>query len=96
MVLTVDGQTYHVDLSSISARLTNAKDAARRFYSVSPSGYGIHWPEIDEDLTVAGLIASVRLAESKSAATPALLCEQPPEENTPSNAPIIRERLKDL
>jgi len=23
---------------------------------VSPSGYGIHWPELDEDLSVDGLI----------------------------------------
>jgi hypothetical protein len=58
MVLTVDGQVYRIDVNLISARLANAKDAARRSYSISPSGYGVHWPDIDEDLTVDGLIAA--------------------------------------
>jgi hypothetical protein len=61
MVLTVDDQVYSVDLPSISSRLANAKDAARRSYSISPSGYGVHWPALDEDLTIDGLIASVQL-----------------------------------
>jgi hypothetical protein len=33
-----------------------------------PSGYGVHWPEIDEDLTIDGLIASARLAQPKESA----------------------------
>ena len=58
LVLTVDGRTHRVDLASVSERLARAGDSARRNYSVSASGYGIHWPEVDEDLTVDGLIAS--------------------------------------
>jgi hypothetical protein len=57
MILTVDGQVYRVNLTLVSKRLAGAEEPVRRRYSVSPSGYGIHWPEIDEDLTVAGLIA---------------------------------------
>jgi hypothetical protein len=63
MVLTVNGQVYRVDLASVSPRLAHANDAARRCFSISPSGYGIHWPEVDEDLTVHGLIASHQKAE---------------------------------
>ena len=60
MRLTVDGRLYKVNLPSISERLANAADSARRSYSVSPSGYGIHWPQVDEDLTVDGLIARAK------------------------------------
>lgn len=27
-------------------------------YWLSPSGYGLHWPEVDEDLSVDGLIGT--------------------------------------
>lgn len=78
MVLKVDGQVYHVDLPSVSARLANLKDAGRGSYSVSPSGYGIHWPEIDEDLSIDGLIALAKGIQPKTANAPLLLKEQPP------------------
>jgi hypothetical protein len=79
MVLTVDGQTYRVDLPSVSARLANANGAARRSYSISPSGYGVHWPDIDEDLTIDGLIAAAQAAPPKTSEAPLLLKEQPPQ-----------------
>lgn len=83
MVLTVDGNVYRIDLPSVSARLAKAGDAARRSYSVSPSGYGIHWPEIDEDLTVDGLIASAHVTPFNASTGPLLLKEQPPEKRRP-------------
>jgi len=75
MVLTVDGKVYRVDLPAISARLANAKDDARRSYSISPSGHGVHWPDIDEDLTIDGLIAA---AQPKTSEAALLLKEEPP------------------
>jgi len=83
MVLTVDGQVYRVDLPSVSARLANAKDAARRSYSISPSGYGVHWPHIDEDLSIDGLIASARLAQGKTGEGALLIKEQRPQKEPP-------------
>ncbi len=56
MTLSVDDQSYRLDVSLVSKRLATASDAARKLYHVSPSGYGIHWPEVDEDLTVDGLV----------------------------------------
>jgi hypothetical protein len=79
MVLKVDGQAYRVDLPSVSARLADAGEAVRRSYNISPSGYGVHWPQIDEDLTIDGLIASGRPVELKSDDVPLLLKEQPPQ-----------------
>ena len=34
------------------ARLTNATVKQLSNYKISPGGYGIHWPDIDEDISV--------------------------------------------
>jgi hypothetical protein len=56
LVLRVDGKVFRVAVAAVSQRLTHASEAARRNYRISPSGYGIHWPELDEDLSLDGLI----------------------------------------
>lgn len=56
MILSVDGQVYRILIAQVSKRLATASDAERRMYRVSPSGYGIHWLAVDEDLSVNGLI----------------------------------------
>jgi len=30
-------------------------------FEVSPSGYGIHWPELDEDLSIDGMIKAAKV-----------------------------------
>jgi len=54
--LTVDGQAYHLRWEECSPRLAKATAAQRAHFEVSPAGYGIHWPEIDEDLAITPLI----------------------------------------
>ena len=39
-----------------SPRLAKATQAQLEQVEVSPSGYGLHWPALDEDLSVDGLI----------------------------------------
>ena len=56
MILKVDGQKYSFQLSEISQKLANASSLEREKYNISPSGYGIHWPLIDEDLSIDGLL----------------------------------------
>ena len=56
MRLRVDGKHYEVDLARQSAALARATPQQRKHFLVSPSGYGIHWPDIDEDLSIDGLI----------------------------------------
>jgi hypothetical protein len=56
MVLTVDGAIHRFDLKAVSSRLFQAAQTERERYEVSPSGYGIHWPLIDEDLSIDGLL----------------------------------------
>ena len=60
MTLFVDGKSFRNRIAEVSERLANASETQRRFFRVSPSGYGIHWPEIDEDLSVDGLIESAK------------------------------------
>lgn len=54
--LEVDGKSYEIDLARHSPRLARATQAQRQEIEVSPSGYGLHWPAVDEDLSVDGLI----------------------------------------
>jgi len=56
MVLHVDGRRVEIELPAVSARLAGATARERQDFEVSPSGYGIHWPALDEDLSVDGLL----------------------------------------
>ena len=65
MNLIVDNQAYSIDVSTISPRLTQADQRQKSNYEISPSGYGIHWPEIDEDLSIDGLIGKRNTIERR-------------------------------
>ncbi len=60
MFLNVDGKEYIFSLAKISKRLTLASSTERNFFEVSSSGYGIHWPLIDEDLSIDGLLKIIK------------------------------------
>ncbi|MEJ2702409.1 MAG: DUF2442 domain-containing protein [Sedimentisphaerales bacterium] len=60
MALKVDEKEYTFPIGDISKRLAKASQAEREKYEISPSGYGIHWPLIDEDLSIDGLIGEKR------------------------------------
>jgi hypothetical protein len=66
MLLTVDGKAYSCALADISERLAHARDFERNEYEVSPSGYGIHWPLVDEDLSIDGLLRAAKPEPSES------------------------------
>lgn len=55
MTLKIDGKLIKVALDKISSKLKAATDFQRQFFKVSPSGYGIHWPLLDEDLSIEAL-----------------------------------------
>ena len=54
--IRIDGEEHEFELSTISEKLANASEIERAKYQISPSGYGIHWPLIDEDLSIDGLL----------------------------------------
>jgi hypothetical protein len=56
LVLKVDGKKKIFRLSRISEKLAHASERERAQFELSPSGYGIHWPLLDEDLSIDGLL----------------------------------------
>ena len=60
----MDGRTITAPLAWYP-RLANATPAQRANCVITGAGYGIHWPEIDEDLSTEGLL---RGAPAQSAA----------------------------
>ena len=50
-----DGRTIIVPLAWYP-RLFNATAAQRKNWRIAGGGYGIHWPDIDEDLSTEGLL----------------------------------------
>lgn len=56
LILQVDGREYLFRLAEISPKLWNASEIERSHYRIMASGYGIHWPLIDEDLSIDGLL----------------------------------------
>lgn len=52
----IDGTVYTFDLPRHSRRLANATPEQCANLQVSPSDFGIHWPDVDEDLSIDGMI----------------------------------------
>ena len=50
-----DGRTIIVPLTWYP-RLLNATTEQRSRWKVSAAGYGIHWPDLDEDLSTEGFL----------------------------------------
>ena len=56
--LFVDGEYHKIDLRKQSKELANSPDKVKYNYKISPSGYGIHWPDIDEDLSIKRIMSN--------------------------------------
>jgi hypothetical protein len=54
-VALMDGRTISVPLVWYP-RLLNATPAQRQNWKLAGGGYGIHWPDVDEDLSTEGLL----------------------------------------
>lgn len=54
--LVIDRKLYEFNFAQISQKLEFATDQERKNFIISPSGYGIHWPLIDEDISIDGLL----------------------------------------
>ena len=60
-----DGRTISAPLAWYP-RLTHATPEERNVWRLIGGGRGIHWPEIDEDISVANLLAGQPSAESQT------------------------------
>jgi len=59
----VDGRTIMVPLAWFP-RLWHGTPQERNHFEIFGDGTYIHWPDLDEDLTVAGLLAGQRSGET--------------------------------
>lgn len=60
----IDGRTVSVPLVWYP-RLAHATPAERAHWRLIGRGEGIHWPDLDEDISIANLLAGKRSGESQ-------------------------------
>ena len=63
LVLVLNEQQYFFKINEISDKLAKADEKERNNFKISPSGYGIHWPLLDEDISIDGML---KLTHNKS------------------------------
>ena len=52
----VDGRTISVPLAW-SWRLSDATEEQRRNFEIIGDGQGVHWPDVDEDISAEGMLS---------------------------------------
>jgi hypothetical protein len=60
-----DGRTIAVPIGWFP-RLAHGTPAELANFQISGSGYGIHWPDLDEDIGIEGLLLGKKSTESPS------------------------------
>ena len=60
-----DGRTVSVPIAWYP-RLAYGSAEERANFQISSAGYGIHWPDLDEDIGVEGLLLGKRSTESRA------------------------------
>ncbi len=63
-----DGRTISVPLAW-SWRLSNATPEQRNNFEIIGTGEGVHWPDIDEDISARGMLYGIPARPPKQAAT---------------------------
>jgi len=64
LLLRVDGKDYRIDVRPYSKKLAAADERTKMNFEISPSGYGIHWPDLDEDLSIDGMIKAAKVRKA--------------------------------
>ena len=65
----IDGRTIVVPLAWYP-KLLEATREQRRNWRISGAGYGIHWPDVDEDLSSEGLLRGAPAAPEPARTRP--------------------------
>ena len=60
LILEVDGKSLKIKLCDLSKKLASASDSDRNNFIITASGYGIHWPSLDEDISINGIIGKTK------------------------------------
>lgn len=64
LYLQVDGKHFQIPWGACSADLAEVSAVERDIIEVAPSGYGLHWPLLDEDLAIGPLLAHAHEMEA--------------------------------
>ena len=56
LIIVLPDRKVRVRWNDCSPALAAATDEQRCRAELSPGGYGIHWPLIDEDISIGGLV----------------------------------------
>jgi hypothetical protein len=64
-VCLTDGRMISVPLAW-SWRLSDATPAQRRRFEIIGNGQGIHWPDVDEDISVRGMLEGIPAQRPRS------------------------------
>ena len=62
-VTLADGRTISVPLEWYP-RLLRASPEERANWEIAGAGFGIHWPDVDEDLSVEGLLRGAKAPDA--------------------------------
>jgi hypothetical protein len=87
----MDGRTISVPLNWYP-KLQKATPKERASWEVSGGGYGIHWPEIDEDLSTEGLLRGAPASSSFKTKLPKKLIRK--KITRSSKRPRLKSKLK--
>ena len=63
-----DGRTISVPLAW-SWRLSNATPAQRQHFEIIGTGQGVHWPDVDEDISALGMLTGTPAPPPQQAVT---------------------------
>jgi hypothetical protein len=64
LIVVLPNEEVRIRWEDCSPVLQSAGEVERSYLRLAPGGYGIHWPLIDEDLTVGGLVRTARRSTS--------------------------------
>jgi len=59
LAIALEDRTVRIPWSRCSPVLAAATPEQRRSAELSPGGYGVHWPLLDEDLSIGGLLRAI-------------------------------------
>ncbi|MDP2644661.1 MAG: DUF2442 domain-containing protein [Desulfobacterales bacterium] len=65
LVITIDEEPKRFQLKEVSPVLEKASEEEKSNFEISPSGYGIHWPLLDEDISIDGLLGIAHAPQRK-------------------------------
>ena len=66
-VTLADGRTVSVPLAW-SWRLSEANDKQRQNFEIIGCGQGVHWPDVDEDISAVGMLSGTPAPRPKATA----------------------------